>query len=58
MLSTWDGSARLVIDKAYARIIKTMFDALEAEAQQFNTESKSNTDEKESLNIHILTVGE
>ena len=56
MLSTWDGTARKLIDKAYSRIIKVMFDVLEAEAQQFNVDSKASADEKESLNIHILTV--
>ena len=56
MLSTWDGSARKLIDKAYARIIKVMFDVLEAEAQQFSVDAKAPSDEKESLHIHILTV--
>lgn len=56
MLSTWDGSARKLVDKAYTRIIKSMFDGLEAEAQQSAQESKV-TDEKDSLNKHILIVG-
>ncbi|KAJ3364894.1 Exocyst complex component 1 [Kappamyces sp. JEL0680] len=54
MLSTWDGSARKLVDKAYAKIIKAMFDTLEAEAQQDAVESKG--DEKDSLNKQILTV--
>ena len=57
MLSNWDGSTRKVVDKAYARIIKTMFETLEAVAQQVGTETKNNADEKGFLNIHILTVG-
>jgi hypothetical protein len=57
MLSTWDGSSRKLVDKAYARIIKSMFDTLEAEAQQtIQAENKNNVDEKDSLNKHILIV--
>ena len=57
MLSAWNGNSRKLVDKAYARIIKSMFDNLEAEAQQtIQTENKNNADEKDSLNKHILIV--
>ncbi len=54
LLSSWDGGARKLVDKAYAKIIKTMFDALESEAQQVVIEAKG--DEKDSLNKQILNI--
>jgi hypothetical protein len=57
MLSSWDGSARKSIDKAYGRIIKSMFDILEAESQQDVVDTKATTEEKEFLNKYILIVG-
>lgn len=56
MLSNWDGTTRKTVDRAYAKLIKCMFETLDQCAQQFNTETKNALDEKESLNIHILTV--
>jgi hypothetical protein len=56
MLSSWDGQARKLIDKAYSRIIKSMFETLEAEVQQVRNEVKQGVDEKDSLNMHIITV--
>lgn len=55
MLSTWDGTARKLIDKAYGRIIKTMFETLEAEVQQTGAD-KNNAEDKDFLNMHIITV--
>ncbi|KAI8903121.1 exocyst complex component Sec3-domain-containing protein [Gorgonomyces haynaldii] len=51
MLSNWDGNARKTVDKAYASLIRCMFDALNTLAQQAGQD-----DEKDSLNVHILTV--
>lgn len=55
MLSAWDGASRKLIDKAYARIVKSMFETLEAEAQQDIVDAKT-ADEKDSLNKHIMIV--
>ena len=57
MLSNWDGVTRKTVDKAYSRIIKSMFETLEAVAQQVGSEPKNANDEKDFVNIHILTVG-
>jgi hypothetical protein len=54
MLSAWDGQARKQIDKAYARIIKAMFDTLEAEIQHAKLDKSG--DDKDSLNMHIMNV--
>lgn len=54
MLSNWDGSTRRTVDKAYLKIIKSMFETLDACAAQ---EEAKNMDEKDSLNNHILSVG-
>ncbi|KAJ3320672.1 hypothetical protein HDV06_005080 [Boothiomyces sp. JEL0866] len=56
MLSNWDGTARKQIDKAYAKILKCIFETFEAEAQQAGVDSKNASDEKEFLNMHILSV--
>ncbi|KAK6096096.1 hypothetical protein MT418_003971 [Batrachochytrium dendrobatidis] len=56
MLSNWDGIARKTVDKAYSRIIKSIFETLDAVAQQAGNDSKANSEEKDSLNIHILNV--
>ncbi|KAJ3276670.1 hypothetical protein HDV01_004203 [Terramyces sp. JEL0728] len=56
MLSNWDGTARKQIDKAYAKILKCIFETFEAEAQQVGVDSKNASDEKEFLNMHILSV--
>ncbi|KAL2918232.1 hypothetical protein HK105_202159 [Polyrhizophydium stewartii] len=56
MLSNWDGVARKTVDKAYSRIIKSMFETLEAVAQQAGNDPKAASDEKDFLNIHILNV--
>ncbi|KAJ3254540.1 hypothetical protein HK103_007094 [Boothiomyces macroporosus] len=56
MLSNWDGTARKQIDKAYAKILKCIFETFEAEAQQAGADSKNASDEKEFLNMHILSV--
>ncbi|KAI8916885.1 exocyst complex component Sec3-domain-containing protein [Entophlyctis helioformis] len=56
MLSNWDGLARRTVDKAYSRIIKSIFETLEAVAQQLGNDPKNASDEKDFLNIHILTV--
>ena len=55
MLSAWDGNSRKLIDKSYARIVKSMLETLESEAQQ-EQDAKA-TDEKDSLNKHIMIVG-
>lgn len=55
MLSTWDGTTRKLVDKAYVRIIKTIFDSIDAESQDVATTANI-TDEKDSLNKHILIV--
>lgn len=55
MLSNWDGNTRKAVDRMYAKIIKCIFESLDQCAQQLNNDSK-NSDEKDSLNIHILTV--
>ena len=52
MLSNWDGLARKTVNKSYAKIIKSMFETLEACAQQ----AGNDIDEKDSLNLHIMTV--
>jgi Exocyst complex component Sec3 len=55
MLSAWDGNCRKLVDKSYARIVKSIFESLESEAQS-EQDSKSG-DEKDSLNKHIMIVG-
>jgi exocyst complex component 1 len=56
MLSNWDGTTRKTVDRAYAKIIKSMFETLEQCAQQVGADIKNAVDEKDSLNTHILTV--
>ncbi|KAJ3042939.1 Exocyst complex component 1 [Rhizophlyctis rosea] len=54
-----EGPTRAMADKAYAQIVAKMFETLEEVGQQVaadRTESKSSTDDKEFLNIHILNV--
>ena len=47
--------SRKVVDRSYSKIIKVMFETLEAVASQVDQELK--TDEKEYLNVQIMTVG-
>ncbi|KAI8900951.1 exocyst complex component Sec3-domain-containing protein [Globomyces pollinis-pini] len=54
MLSNWDGMTRKQVDKAYEKLIKTIFECLEAEVQQFDGDTKSTSDE--FLNVHIMNV--
>jgi hypothetical protein len=56
MLSSWDGNSRKSIDLAYQKIVKAIFESLEAEAQQFLTDSKTTNDEKDYLNMHIISI--
>ncbi|KAJ1332811.1 hypothetical protein BSLG_008440 [Batrachochytrium salamandrivorans] len=56
MLSNWDGITRKTVDKAYSRLIKSIFETLDAVAQQAGNDPKVNNEEKDSLNIHILNV--
>jgi exocyst complex component 1 len=55
MLSNWEGTSRKSIDAAYVRIVKSIFENLEAEAQLFATD-KTNPEDKDHLNMHIITV--
>ncbi|KAI9327547.1 exocyst complex component Sec3-domain-containing protein [Obelidium mucronatum] len=51
------GQARTVVSNAYSRIVKCIFDTLEAMAKDQNDgKGESKTDDKESLNVHILTI--
>ena len=50
MLSHWDGNTRKTVDKAYAVIIKCMFETLDVCAHQ-------DLAEKDSLNLQIMNVG-
>jgi hypothetical protein len=49
---------RKIVDKSYNKIIKVMFETLDAVAAQVDQEPKSGSDEKEYLNVQIMTVGE
>lgn len=49
---------RKIVDKSYNKIIKVMFESLDAIASQVDQEPKSGSDEKEYLNVQIMTVGE
>ncbi|KAJ3329805.1 hypothetical protein HDU76_007107 [Blyttiomyces sp. JEL0837] len=53
-----DGHSRTAVSKCYSRLVKTIFDTLEAVAKEANTDPKDskNQEDKESLNIYILTV--
>ena len=48
---------RKLVDKAYNKIIRVMFETLEAVASQVDQEPKTGSDEKEYLNVQIMTVG-
>ncbi|TPX63540.1 hypothetical protein SpCBS45565_g06534 [Spizellomyces sp. 'palustris'] len=50
------GPARRTVNQAYARIVKTMLETLDAMAQQVANDTKAAADDKEHLNIHILHV--
>jgi hypothetical protein len=58
-LNGTEGFARAAVLGAYSRLVKSIFDALEAVAKEVSSEAKDlkNVDDKESLNIHILTIG-
>ncbi|RUS25748.1 exocyst complex component Sec3-domain-containing protein [Jimgerdemannia flammicorona] len=48
-----DSHSRRLVDAAYEKVVKTMFDSLEAIAK----ESDQTGDDKEQLNVHIMTIG-
>ncbi|KAJ3006322.1 UNVERIFIED_CONTAM: hypothetical protein HDU68_004153 [Siphonaria sp. JEL0065] len=51
------GQARTAVSTAYSRIVKCIFDTLETMAKDQNDgKGESKTDDKESLNVHILTI--
>ncbi|TPX59726.1 hypothetical protein PhCBS80983_g02258 [Powellomyces hirtus] len=50
------GLAQQTVNGAYARIVQTMLETLEALAQQVAVDPKAAADDKEFLNIHILHV--
>ena len=50
-------TTRSTLDKAYAKVIKVMFETLEAVASQVDQDPKTGTEEKEYLNVQIMTVG-
>ena len=56
-LGSCKGAARQTVDQAYARIVKTIFETLDAMVQQVGNDIKAAADDKEFLNIHILHVG-
>ncbi|RUP44993.1 SEC3-like 1 [Jimgerdemannia flammicorona] len=47
-----DSHSRRLVDAAYEKVVKTMFDSLEAIAK----ESDQTGDDKEQLNVHIMTI--
>ncbi|KAJ3191225.1 Exocyst complex component 1 [Irineochytrium annulatum] len=53
-----EGFTRNTVSKAYERLVKIIFDALDAVAKDSSADLKDprNADDKEQLNIHILTV--
>ncbi|KAJ3412241.1 hypothetical protein HDV05_001052 [Chytridiales sp. JEL 0842] len=54
-----EGKVRNIVSKAYSRLVKTIFDTLEAVAKDTPTEiakDSKNFDDKEHLNVYILTV--
>ncbi|ORY45273.1 hypothetical protein BCR33DRAFT_784670 [Rhizoclosmatium globosum] len=53
---TNQGQARAAVSNAYSRIVKCIFDTLEALAKDQNDGKESKVDDKESLNVHILTI--
>jgi hypothetical protein len=44
---------RSIVNRAYERIVKTMFECVEAIAK----DADSPVDDKEQLNAHIMTLG-
>ena len=48
---------RSILDKSYSNIIKVMFETLQAVASQVDQDPKTGTEEKEYLNVQIMTVG-
>ncbi|ORX89456.1 hypothetical protein K493DRAFT_68061 [Basidiobolus meristosporus CBS 931.73] len=53
-LGSTNTDVRLLVNQAYGRIVKTVFDSLDAIAKEADS---MNADDKEQLNIHILTMG-
>ena len=48
---------RKLIDKAYDNIIKSMIEGLNAIAGQVDQEAKTESEEREYLNVQIVIVG-
>lgn len=48
---------RAIVDKSYANIIKVMFETLEQVASRVDQDPKTGSEEKEYLNVQIMTVG-
>ncbi|KAJ3100932.1 Exocyst complex component 1 [Phlyctochytrium planicorne] len=58
-ISESEGFTRATVTKAYERLVKVIFDTVDAvakEALSDQKDSKGGFDDKEQLNIHILTV--
>ncbi|KAJ3080543.1 hypothetical protein HK102_002976 [Quaeritorhiza haematococci] len=49
-------STRQVVTKAYERIVKTMFETLDAVAKEVANDPKIAADDKEHVNVHVLTI--
>lgn len=48
---------RQIVTKSYDKIIKSMFETLDAVVKDVNIDGKQSADDKEQVNAHIMMIG-